>query len=592
MTNRKPTFLATEYDFADGSLPSVADVARLVSEDPRLGKRRGALLTTLRRITVYMGLDARRTGRRQDSLTNGAANTVPFVAPLLREALNRADPVQHGLSRKSIQNDRSNVNFLLGHYGLGGLQQYLAPLTDELQRFHDRLAGKYLRCSLSRFLHFLAARQLSLDEVDDEVSHEFLAALEREGLIRDPRVTHQNTTRAWNRAVEQLRLNSARTLTVPRYREPWAFRWEAFPQTLRLEIDRFLAIADDEADLFDPNAPDVPLTPRTIETQREWTRVLASGPVRSGVSIDELTSLTACVRPPVYKAALLWLIERRGGKPNRYVAQIAFMGRKIARYGSNLDADELREVERLYKRVATRVAADRTEPKRFQRLRQFEDRRNLLRLIALSDQIVTQVEKRGAPRNRDALDVQLALAHELLLATTLRRGNLVALDLTRHFVRSGPEHDPVCRIHVPADEIKNGVTIDCELPSHVVHLLDLYLDRFRPLLADQRSPWLFPGTRGSHKKGATFCFQYARLVKQWTGLDVTPHLIRSIADKIYMDLHPEGAEVMRRQLGHTSGETRMKHYADPRSRAANRAYLQVLLGERDDAMSRSRELFR
>ncbi len=41
---------------------------------------------------------------------------------------------------------------------------------------------------------------------------------------------------------------------------------------------------------------------------------------------------------------------------------------------------------------------------------------------------------------------------------------------------------------------------------------------------------------------------------------------------------------MRRQLGHRSAETRIAHYADPRSRAAGRAYQALLLEERDVAL--------
>lgn len=41
---------------------------------------------------------------------------------------------------------------------------------------------------------------------------------------------------------------------------------------------------------------------------------------------------------------------------------------------------------------------------------------------------------------------------------------------------------------------------------------------------------------------------------------------------------------MRRQLGHRSAKTRIGHYADPRSRAANRAYLETILELRGMAL--------
>jgi len=71
---------------------------------------------------------------------------------------------------------------------------------------------------------------------------------------------------------------------------------------------------------------------------------------------------------------------------------------------------------------------------------------------------------------------------------------------------------------------------------------------------------------------------------RWADIDATPHLVRSFCDLFYCEHHPEGGEVMRRQLGHRSADTRLKHYADPRSRAANRAYVALLVEERGKAL--------
>ncbi len=582
---------APGYDFAAPGIPSVAEIARRVSEDSELVTRRAALLTTLTHIPIFMGLEPRQKGRRRKQLVSPMANTIPFVPAVLRAAMNKADPIQHELSRKSILNDRSNINFLLDHYGLGGLRQYLGPLTEGLKRFYDDLADKYLKTGLSRFLHYLAAKQLCLQDVDDAVSHEFLAALEREGLIRDPRVTHQNMCRAWNRAADRLRLNTVRKLTVPRYRQPWAFRWDQFSVSLQAEVDQFLTANEGGVDLFDESSPAVPLKPRTILTQKDWIRVLASAAVRAGTPIEVLQTLTDLVEPDRYKAALSWLVDRRNGEVSSYLTQIAYVGRKVAKYASNLSAAEVQQVERAYKRVSMRATSNRKPPIRHERLKQFEDRKNVLRLIALGQHVVNEIMKRGTEGQKGALEIQMALAHELLLATGLRRQNLISLDLSRHFLRSGTTESPKCRIRIEAHEVKNGVVLDKELPPPVIRLLELYLEKYRPLFADEPTAHLFPGKNGNHKRATTFGQQYKRFVRRWTGLIVTPHLMRSFADLLYTERHPEGGEVMRRQLGHKSAETRLAHYADPRSRAANRAYLEVFLDERETGLRYEDRLF-
>ena len=56
---------APGYDFAAPGIPSVAEIARRVSEDSELVTRRAALLTTLAHIPMYLGLEPRRKGRRR-----------------------------------------------------------------------------------------------------------------------------------------------------------------------------------------------------------------------------------------------------------------------------------------------------------------------------------------------------------------------------------------------------------------------------------------------------------------------------------------------------------------------------------------------
>jgi Phage integrase family len=557
------------YAFHDERIPSLSDVGLLVrnSTDALIAKRRPQLLTSVRRLMKHCGV---------------RADGVPFTAPILRGFFERMTPVATGLSKKSLQNDWSNLRFLLGHLDLGGLTQYRITLTGDHAMLLQRLTDRHERSGLSRFFRFTCARQISLAAIDDQVSESFRRALLDEGLIKRPEQSWRMMIQTWNRVAERWADLGLQPLTYPLDRRGWAFPWSAFPSSLIDDVERYFQLHSEAGDLFDPDAPDVILRPRTITTQRDWLRVLASAAVHSGVPAQELSALDRLVHPRTVEAALRWYVNDHGAKLTEYVKMLAVQAQTVARRYCRFDEADVAALGQLVGRLHRRRVKAGDDTTRLARLRQFETSTDVYRMLVLGDHVVRTVRGRKRPSRRDPVDIALALAHELLLATSFRCGNLAALDLERHFIR---QDDDRCLIRIPGAEVKNGETLHKELPHHVVVLLDLYLAEYRPLLQSNPSSWLFPGRNGRHKRPHTLSVQYREFLRIWADIEGTPHLIRSFADMLYCDQHPEGGEVMRRQLGQRSPETRLKHYADPRSRAANRAYVQLLIEERGKALN-------
>ena len=558
----------TRYAFHDERIPSLSDVESLVrdSTDPVIAKRRPQLLTSVRRLS-------RHCGAHPDG--------VPFTAPILRSFFERMTPVATGLSKKSLQNDWSNIRFLLGHLDLGGLGQYRVHLGGEHAALMDRLTDKHERSGLSRFLRYTCKPAIPLTDVDDTVSEDYRQALLDEGLIKDPDASWRMMLRTWNQVAKRWPELGLQSLAYPVARRGWAFSWSSFPQSLVDAIDRYFKRHSEAGDLFDPAAPDAILRPSTIKTQWEWLRVLASAAVRSGVPIESLELLERLLHPRTVERALRWHVNDHGATLNEYVKMLAVQAQTMARRTCNFSDAEIAELEQLVGKLHRRSRNTADASRRLERLRQFENPTAVDRMLALSDHVVRTVWARKTPSRRDPGDIALALAHELFLVTSLRCGNLAALDLARHFIRGD---DGRCLIRIPGAEVKNGETLHKELPPHVVQLLELYLKDYRHMLGDKASPWLFPGRKGKHKRPHTLSTQYREFMHKWADIDATPHLIRSFGDMLYSEHHPEGGEVMRRQLGHRSADTRLKHYADPRSRAANRAYVQLLVEERGKAV--------
>jgi integrase len=199
----------------------------------------------------------------------------------------------------------------------------------------------------------------------------------------------------------------------------------------------------------------------------------------------------------------------------------------------------------------------------------------------LPQRLSKQLSRAGTPTPAEALRVQTAVAIELLLMVPMRVGNLVALDIDRHIIRSvrrGAVH-----LSIPGSQVKNGFDIDAVLPDETVKLLDLYIDRFRPVLLRHPTSALFPGDRSGPKGKATLSKQISRCIEAECGLKVNPHLFRHIAAKLYLDAHPGAYGVVRLINGHHRVDTSTKYYAGFENQAAIRRYDEQILKIRTDA---------
>ena len=171
-------------------------------------------------------------------------------------------------------------------------------------------------------------------------------------------------------------------------------------------------------------------------------------------------------------------------------------------------------------------------------------------------------------------------ALELWLCAPLRLSNFAALRLDQHFHRLRLGDEDRVLIRVPRAEVKNGETLEHYLSADAAALLELYVEEFRPFLAPEPSPWLFPGYGNGHKADVTLSTQMKKFVNAATGIDFHPHLIRKITTKIYLDADPGGIEVARRCLGHRDARTTRRAYTQQQQRAAQLRYLEMLESRR------------
>jgi integrase len=560
------------HPFAAAETPSLHDLLDRVSADEQLDPRRKAdLRSAIKSLGQWLGLDL---------------TAMPAHPQYLRERLAGFQPAAAGVSRKRLQNVRSAVAFALDRYGLGGRRSYLAPLSPAAQALYDLLPDKYFRCRLSRLLHFISAQGIEPEQMTDAVADEFLAALDQHSAVKHVRTTHQDACRAWNRARAEVLGWPDVQLMVPCYRQTWGLPWTAFPASLEAAIDSYFSDPVDDGDFFADNGRIKPLAARTVATQKDHLRCVASALVRTGHDPRTVVDLAYLVQPAHVRQALAFFLSRNDRKPNSYVAAIAYTLRTVAKYGVDLAEADRKEVERLYKKVAQQRHG-MTE-KNLARLRQLDDPAVRDRLLAFPTLRIREVLRHDTGGVAEALAVQTTLAAELWLFVPLRIANFAGLRLDQHLIRREDRRgERPWAIHVPAAMVKNAVDLDYELPAPIARHLEIYLERFRPRLVVGTNAWLFPGRGDKAKHVATLRTQVTRAVLQATGIELHPHLFRHIAGKLLLDEHPGDQGTVQRMLGHKSIRTTMATYTGAETRAAIRRYDEVVLGLRAQALSRA-----
>lgn len=503
---------------------------------------------------------------------------VPAHATYVRPLIAKLHPEQCSLSASRIANIKSDLLFALKRYRDDlPRSSYMAPFSPAWQALMDLPCDRrsvYDKRSVARLARLASAQGIEPCEVGDTLSHQLLSALINESLLKNPRGTWKGVIRSWNRLSERVAGWPTQRLSKPNDSRAYTVPLDQFPASLRQEID---AAFDrwSGTNILDDRSPDKPLKPNTLKKRRTQLRELCSALVLSGMVIERITSLRVLVDPENAKTALRFFLDRADGKTNTRIHGLAVMIKTIARHVIGVSEDHQAKLHDLCRRLDPGPSG-MTERNR-DRLRPFDDRRNIDLIINLSAKVFSAVERKKQITRRDVLRVQWALAVELLTMAPMRRENLASLELDRHIIRSRASNGSV-HIVIPPEEVKNNEPLDYPLPKETIVLLDLYLSKYRPFLANASTPFLFPGKFSERSKcGTTMGNQIRRFVERETGLKVNAHLFRHLIAKIYLDHNPGNYESVRRHLGHKRIDTTVRAYAGMETAAASRHVDETIL---------------
>ncbi|MDD3798842.1 MAG: tyrosine-type recombinase/integrase [Novosphingobium sp.] len=328
-----------------------------------------------------------------------------------------------------------------------------------------------------------------------------------------------------------------------------------------------------------------PLKPATVQQYRYNATVLVSALVHTGTPISALARLSDVVSPANVDRTLQFLRDRAGGVITPQMFQLALRVRVIARW-CNMSANDLARLDlifysvrdqREYRRGMTaknRALLDKLDDQRF------ADRVQLLPAILL-ERATKNPNKRGA-----AALARTAMAIELLLVCSVRRANLVGLELGRSIRKIGHGSDAFWIIEHDASEVKNEEDQRFPLLEPTAAMLEIYLKDWRPRLCPDPNPWLFPSADGSCIDPRTMAHAIGAQSKRELGIVITPHQFRHISAELYLQDNPEGIFTVSQHLGHRDVNTTRYYYARPKQRQASQHYQEHILRSRETARIR------
>lgn len=518
--------------------------------------------------------------RRRDliSAVNGVAQLlgqhpsgIQADVPSLRAALLAVDLIRHNMKTKRFANIKADLAYALRLARVIVRARPKPQHTAAWSAFLGHADAKHQAWSLSRFVAFCVHRDIEPSDVNDAALEAFEDFLNQTIITKAPAAITKAMAQTWNGIINRKQLNF-RPLTVPQSMRFLALPLTSYPDSLRVDLDTYFDRLR-KANKFSREGPRKPLKEVSIRNIEAHVRQFLDAAVASGHPPELFATLASLVDPDLVEQVFAMIDDRTGGKSALTIENMAASILAIARHYVKADASLIRDL------VAIKATTDTQRKgmgaKSRERLLQFDDWRNVARLVELPDKLMARA-KAGPPTSRSALDAMHAVTIAILMACPIRCKNLAGIRLGTNLKVEGNGRTRTYRLWIEGLDVKNGTPVDVGIGDYASALLRDYLDTFRHLLLPVPSDALFPNRTGGSRTPANFGQALQACIHRETGLTVHPHLFRHIAGKLYLERHPGDYETVRRLLGHKRIETTTSFYTSGDSKFAQAQYHDVL----------------
>jgi integrase len=511
-------------------------------------------------------------------LTDRAPSSIELDLVEIRHVLDNAGGVSK-MSPKRQANLRSNlasavdVSGLLPMLRTSGIK--LDPAWAALLQSTTSLR---IRNGLSRLARWASANHILPGMVSEAIIQRFVADLEAKTLVRKIGDQRRSVTAAWN-ALAILKPELPAIMSGSRPSVPKRILWESLPASFYADVENYLAWCA-VPDPLDDVARDKRLAPGTIRLRRDQLHSAVTAAVAAGIGCETLLSLADLVTPVTFKTLLGKLYAADRSELTAYTHGVAGTLITIASEWTKTGAEDVAALKKLRRKLGT-LPSGLTE-KNKSTLRQFADTRLLDALIQLPDKLWRKARREPTGSKRGFIDLQTALAIDILLNVPLRMKNLASLSFKGH-LHWPLGHGKPAMLTFEGAETKNSSPLEFELPAQLADRIWTYRTEIAPSIVGKRPNMLFITTAGKPRMQETITNLIEKAILKNLGLKFTPHQFRHFAAKIILDADPGAFEAVRQLLGHKNMKTTTNFYAGIDTLRAGRAHTELVMNLRAKA---------
>jgi integrase len=494
-------------------------------------------------------------------------------------------PARAKISRKRWSNLRSD---LAAAIRASGLRPMLKTADLDLDPSWSRVlapADRRIRHGLSRFARWASQHRIRPEEVDNGTIERFVADLGEATLVRRLHLMPATVARMWNALVAVQKGAGLRRVAVPTTRPaPTRIPWGQLPGSFAEDLQRFVTWASCR-DPLEEGARAKALAPQTLRLRQDHIHSAVSAAVAAGIPVTQFTSLTSLLERDTFRALLRHRWRQDGSTLSAYTHGMAVTLIAIASEWAKLSADEIAALKALRSKLGP-LPFGLTE-KNQSMLRRFDDPRLVTNLIHLPDRLWTSARRRLPMSRRAFIDLQTALAIDVLIQVPLRPQNLASLNFQAHLHWPQGRRKPAL-LTFRADQTKNDNPLEFEIATTLAERLQVYRNEIAPAVIGERPDAVFVSFSGRPRKQDTITKTIMKTIRRYLGVKLTPHQFRHLAAKIILDHNPGAHELVRQILGHKNLNTTTKFYAGIDTRRAGRAHADLIMRLRESKLGRRR----
>jgi integrase len=447
-----------------------------------------------------------------------------------------------------------------------------AKIPDEFRR--DRLSG---------LIRYASAKGIEPKEVKEKILDEYMRYRAETTALTFDDAARRRIARAWNACADDIPEWPQQRLIEPPVKALTKTPWDAFPEGLRADIERYLAgLAKMRRSASGKRIR--PCKSSTILTRRRELQAFARMAVAQGVPMERLNSLTAMLRPDLVEKVLNAYWAQNGEEPKTFTIDMGWKILSVARETKCLSEADLARLDDMRAALEEHRRKGLTD-KNLTVVRQVLTEGVWDKVVNLPKAMMAKARllRHQAPL-RAAVTAQLATAISIFIFAPIRLGNLIRIRLEENLIRPGGINSPYWLVF-PHYHVKNRVPLQFQLQPELSEMIDEYINDYRPtLLRGSKDLWLFPGQKCEIKNSRTLSLQVTDRVIKATGLRITVHQFRHAAAAIFLKHRPGEYELVRRMLGHRSIETTRNFYIGLENIQATEIYGNIINERRNESL--------